>query len=75
MLVCIVSRGLGTEMARIRAFNDDEGQVILIPADMAYADMEMELEITRSGDVIIICPAYDRPKGAAETPLKSSGTP
>jgi len=46
---------------------DDEGQFVLIPAQMAYADVDMELEITRAGDVIKICPARGGVKETIET--------
>ena len=33
-----------------------------IPADLAYADPNQELTITRLGDVITLVPAYNRMK-------------
>jgi antitoxin VapB len=44
-------------MARTRAFKSGNGHAIRIPADMAYDDMNIELEVIRSGDVITIYPA------------------
>ena len=54
-------------MTRTRAFNDDQGQGVLIPDEMAYADMDMELEIARCGDVITISPAHACLKETAKT--------
>jgi antitoxin VapB len=44
-------------MPRTRAFKSGNSQAIRIPADLAYADPDMDLEITRLGDVITIFPA------------------
>lgn len=44
-------------MARTRAFKSGNSYAIRIPAEMAYDDMNMELEVIRSGDVITIFPA------------------
>jgi antitoxin VapB len=44
-------------MARTRVFKSDNGLAVRIPADMAYDDMNIELEVIRSGDVITIFPA------------------
>jgi antitoxin VapB len=44
-------------MARTRAFKSGNGQAIRIPAELAYADTDIDLEITRLGDVITIFPA------------------
>lgn len=43
-------------MSLTRAFKSGNSQAIRIPSDLAYADMTQDLEITRSGDVIIIKP-------------------
>jgi antitoxin VapB len=43
-------------MARTRAFRSGNSQAVRIPADMAYADTEVDLEINRHGDVIVIAP-------------------
>ncbi len=47
-------------MLRTRAFRLGNGQVVLIPAELAYADTDLDLEITRLGDVITIFPARPR---------------
>jgi antitoxin VapB len=44
-------------MPRTRVFKSGNSQAVRLPAEIAYADMETELEITRTGDVITICPA------------------
>jgi antitoxin VapB len=44
-------------MSRTRAFKSGNSQAVRIPAEIAYADTNLELEITRSGDVITIFPA------------------
>jgi antitoxin VapB len=44
------------DMATTRAFKSGNSQAIRIPADMAYADMSMELTVRRDGDVITIRP-------------------
>jgi len=44
-------------MARTRAFKSGNSQAVRIPADLAYPDTEIDLEITRLGDVITISPA------------------
>ena len=44
-------------MPRTRAFKSGNSQAVRIPADLAYADPDMDLEITRLGDVITIFPA------------------
>ncbi len=57
-------------MARTRAFKSGNSQAVRIPADIAYADTETELEITRTGDVITIYPARGSLKEMAEALLK-----
>lgn len=47
-------------MPRTRAFKSGNSQAVRIPAELAYADLEMDLEITRLGDVITIYPARDK---------------
>jgi len=54
-------------MARTRVFKSGNSQAVRIPAEIAYADMDMELEIARSGDVITIYPARQNLKRLAET--------
>jgi antitoxin VapB len=44
-------------MPRTRAFKSGNSQAVRLPAELAYSDMEAELEITRTGDVITIYPA------------------
>ena len=46
-------------MARTRAFKSGNSQAVRIPADLAYAETDIDLEITRHGDVITIFPARD----------------
>lgn len=43
-------------MPRTRIFKSGNSQTVQIPADMAYADMAVELEIFRTGDIITIFP-------------------
>jgi antitoxin VapB len=42
---------------RTRVFKSGNSQAVRIPAELAYADTGVELEITRHGDVITIFPA------------------
>jgi antitoxin VapB len=44
-------------MSRTRAFKSGNSQAVRIPAELAYADTDVELEITRLGDVITVFPA------------------
>jgi len=44
-------------MAITRAFKSGNSQAVRIPAELAYDDMTIELQITRHGDVITIAPA------------------
>jgi antitoxin VapB len=44
-------------MARTRVFKSGNSQAVRIPAELAYADTDMDLEITRLGDIITIFPA------------------
>lgn len=53
-------------MARTRAFKSGNSQAVRIPVELAYVDTETELEITRSGDVIMIYPARGSLKDAIE---------
>ena len=39
------------------ALADESGQFVVIPPEIAFDDIELDLEITRSGDVITIRPA------------------
>ena len=51
-------------MARTRAFKSGNSQAVRIPAEFAYADVNIDLEITRLGDVITIYPACNSLKDA-----------
>ena len=44
-------------MTRTRVFNSDDGQAVRIPAELAYADIDIDLEIARLGNIITIIPA------------------
>lgn len=46
-------------MPRTRAFKSGNSQAVRIPAELAYADLDVDLEISRRGDVITIYPAHD----------------
>lgn len=47
-------------MPRTRAFKSGNSQAVRIPAELAYADTDLDLEITRLGDVITIFPACSK---------------
>ncbi len=49
-------------MTRTRVFKSGNSQAVRIPAELAYADTDLDLEITRLGDVITIFPARSRLK-------------
>ena len=51
-------------MPRTRVFRSGNSQAVHIPAELAYADTEIDLEITRLGDVITIFPARSSLKEA-----------
>jgi antitoxin VapB len=40
-----------------RIFKSGNSQAVRIPAELAYADLSMDLKITRLGDIITIFPA------------------
>jgi antitoxin VapB len=44
-------------MPLTRAFKSGNSQAVRIPAELAYADTNVELSIDRYGDVIVIAPA------------------
>jgi antitoxin VapB len=44
-------------MSKTRVFKSGNSQAVRIPAELAYADMDMDLEITRLGEVITVFPA------------------
>jgi antitoxin VapB len=51
-------------MSSTRVFKSGNSQAVRIPAELAYADSNVELTITRSGDVITIFPARQNLKDA-----------
>jgi antitoxin VapB len=51
-------------MPRTRVFKSGNSQAVRIPAELAYADADIDLEITRLGDVITIFPARNSLKDA-----------
>jgi antitoxin VapB len=51
-------------MPRTRVFKSGNSQAVRIPAELAFADTDMDLEITRLGDVITIFPARNSLKDA-----------
>jgi antitoxin VapB len=53
-------------MPRTRVFKSGNSQAVRIPAEIAYEDPTVELEITRLGDVITIMPARKSLKEAVE---------
>ncbi|MFZ1964731.1 MAG: AbrB family transcriptional regulator [Roseiarcus sp.] len=44
-------------MPLTRAFKSGNSQAVRIPAELAYEDMNVDLAISRHGDVIVIAPA------------------
>lgn len=42
---------------RTKVFKSGNSQAVRIPAEIAFSDMNAELEITRTGDVVTIYPA------------------
>lgn len=51
-------------MPRTRVFKSGNSQAVRIPAELAYDDTDIDLEITRLGDVITIFPARNSLKDA-----------
>jgi antitoxin VapB len=51
---------------RTKAFKSGNSQAIRVPADIAYADMDVELEITRTGDELRVRPARQNLKALVE---------
>lgn len=45
-------------MPRTRVFKSGNSQAVRIPAELAYSNMDADLEITRLGDIITIIPAH-----------------
>lgn len=54
-------------MARTRVFKSGNSQAVRIPAELAYPDTNIDLEITRMGDVITIVPARESLRDAVMT--------
>ncbi len=53
-------------MARTKPFKSGNSQAVRIPADIAFTDPNIELEITRTGDVITMYPARGSLKEAID---------
>jgi antitoxin VapB len=53
-------------MSTTRAFRSGDSQAVRIPAELAYADTNVDLTITRHGDVITIFPMRQNLKAAVE---------
>ncbi len=51
---------------KTRVFKSGNSQAVRIPAEIAFPDMNAELEITRMGDIITIRPADSTLKDAVE---------
>jgi antitoxin VapB len=51
-------------MPLTRIFKSGNSQAVRIPAELAYDDLSVDLQITRLGDVITIYPARDSLKDA-----------
>ena len=60
---------------KTRAFKSGNSQAVRIPAEIAYADTSAELEITRSGDVIMITPVRQGSLREAVAILRSMPKP
>ena len=54
-------------MPRTRVFKSGNSQAVRIPAELAYADTDVDFEITRLGDVITIFPARNSLRDAVAT--------
>ena len=57
-------------MPRTRAFKSGNSQAVRIPAELAYADTDVDLEISRLGDVITIFPAKSSMRDVAKALLR-----
>jgi antitoxin VapB len=44
-------------MATTRPFRSGNSQAVRIPAELAYDDLNIELNVTRQGDTLVISPA------------------
>ncbi len=62
-------------MTRTRVFKSGNSQAVRIPAEIAYSETDMELEITRSGDVITIYPARRSLKDMCDSLLSLPAAP
>ncbi|HEV2652920.1 MAG TPA: AbrB/MazE/SpoVT family DNA-binding domain-containing protein [Rhizomicrobium sp.] len=51
---------------RTRVFKSGNSQAIRIPAELAYANTDVELEIRREGDIITIAPVANTLREAIE---------
>jgi antitoxin VapB len=51
-------------MTSTRAFRSGNSQAVRIPAELAYSDTDVELTITRHGDVITIFPVRQNLRSA-----------
>jgi antitoxin VapB len=54
-------------MSRTRAFKSGNSQAVRIPSELAYEDTNIDLEITRLGDVITIFPVRESLKDVVAT--------
>ncbi|MDK9721886.1 MAG: AbrB/MazE/SpoVT family DNA-binding domain-containing protein [Rhodospirillales bacterium] len=61
-------------MPLTRAFKSGNSQAVRIPAELAFADMNSDLQISRLGDVITIFPARQDLKDAVHV-LKAMPKP
>jgi antitoxin VapB len=52
-------------MPRTRAFRSGNSQAVRIPSELAYAETDIDLEITRLGDIITIFPVRNSLKDIA----------
>jgi antitoxin VapB len=50
---------------RTRLFQNGNSQAVRIPKDLAYSRLDMEMEIERRGDTLVIRPARQRLIGLA----------
>ena len=60
---------------RTKVFKSGNSQAVRIPAEIAFADMSAELEITRKGDVVTIYPAHGNLRQAVETLMRMPKPP
>ena len=54
-------------MPRTRVFKSGNSQAVRIPAEIAYDNTDIDLEITRLGDVVTILPVRDSLKDVVAT--------